>query len=706
MNKGTGMNSFKLFVKSFGPKDHLRKLDTLTEMAKRSGNRLFIWDDKDKDYYKHIYLNTPEDIRKDKTAFRRLMQQAIYKRYGNQERSGLLHDNPESQADIQTITFTPGGGKISIKDVPVYPKQIIAKIEAQGWNWHMPEFGLSKGNWQPEQARAQNIIDYFTNDDEMSDKHQYYNPPSNAMHSQASEEEKSAHVASKEKGKPKTRNFEQFQEKSMEAIPLDEEDNKFLKSFEERFREKYGKEGVMVELELPQVLPYALAIRYSDHFIKMDGDTFVAKDEYKSKEHPDGDMFATIYIPWRKALINPKPEEAPPPARRPSAPKPYRPTPNSTKPGTPGLFDGIESYNPYLIACDIINENASGVAINVSKVYMNLPDLVKKFERFKKGRNFVKEPLMPHGGGDPKARSDGKQVATRWLKNKKFHPNWATNYGTMLKDNDFYKQISIDHDAWRKSGGEPVSGVPLVKNVKVEKLTWRDGDTIIQSPNIADAGVAYNADSMSWDDLIKHDAYKGVMLAIGILSGTKYKGDPNFRTNVNAPKSVDDIGNNEIGQAVLTDLMVSKTGVDPEEYRSQAQRIKFAKQAASRAIIDFFKQRGRGGEGGKDSDDMPSGIDSAAAREKGDTNNTGVATHRTDAPETSSSFAVGHDDDDTDYDYDLDPNEPQDFTAQRPQAPGTSPLMSFRKPGNVGMQAWMKMSPEQKLAAMRAAGLT
>lgn len=714
------MNSFRLFVKSFG-KEPIRRSTVLAEMARRTADKQVpIFDEDDRRYFKHIYENAPDWIKeKDKyDSLVSLMRAALLWRYGNKDRGGMLHDNPTGSPDVQDKVFRIGNTSIPITGIPVYPSKVADKITARGLNWAHPFFGFDVGSYSVgAKQRAKAIVDFLTNGDEMNPKIAVYNPPDKVTDADASDDVKTRHIASQEKGRHK-HTQDRFdseglgEEKSMKAIKFDNDDQMFLNSFETRFREQYADMGVMIDPELEYLKPYALGMRYSDHFITKDETgNFVVRPEFVTDAEPQGAKYVDLHIPWRRVSIPVTPRDDKPAAPPASPPPPPggmgqgpRPAPKKKKPAPPSgpsLFDGFETYRHWQAAVSPLVEgtDAGITGVRVTRVLMNLPELVKKFALIKKSRDFVRDPMIPRED-DPTKRSRGRNAAKRWLENPKgeFVAQQGTVGGEVLRNTDFFNQIVADHDAWRNKKPAP----PIVsKKIDPNTLTWRKGGEIAESPNIPDAGVKYNADEMSLIDVLQKDANEGVRKAIQILSGTKYAKRPEWTTWAHNSNNYE-----HAVQVAFTALTTNKTGSPPDEYRSQSQRIRWAQQEAMRAF-ERLARMASSGEGGKGKDDAPSPFDTAAAPGAGDGVNTGTASHRTDNPTSGGTSAGSIGDDDADYDYDFD-QDPQDapYTAQHAPSPQQQQFIRPTSgPTAVSLKQWIGMSDAEKLAAMRAAGL-
>lgn len=627
---------FREFISKF--EEEFRSI--LFEMARRTSEerpRFPIWDEHDQRYYKYIIDNAPEGVRNDRELLRKLIQQAMFWRYGDADRKGVMHDeNIENMPDLVDRAFNiQGFGKFSIKQIPMYPKQLIGKFEGKG-DWKNPHFGYNVGNWMPFQKRALHVIDAITENKPLPEKEQYYNPSDDSLYVGASAEaiQKARERQERGGGKKKNKDIDEFTEKSLEAVPLDDDDKKFLDDFKAKYLDQHDAGfgplfAGQANENIDNLLRYALALRYSDHYVRQDQEgNFHPREEYRNKNEPDGVMYAPVHIPFNKGA-------------------------------------------------------------HVDHVYMNIPALVKKFDKYKKSRNFVKEPLLNHNMS-PESRRNGVQAAERWLDRGTYKAQQGVKHGEILFDLKFYDQIKKDHDLWRKSGGQPVRGNAVSPELE-KKLTWRQGDMIVQSPDIADAKVSYDPENMSWDDLIQKDATTAVNNTIKILKDTRFKNVPNFEQWA---KNSENFG--MFYSAALTALTTQKTGVDPETYRSQKARIRMAGNVTARAVIDLYRGQGTG-EAGKDDDAPPSATDTAAARGQELNVNTGKAHHRTDEPEKQTSIQTGVEDDD------------DVMTPQRGDEPswhvGQQQKIVLSPPKDMSLRVWRNMSRDQKITAMLAANM-
>src|SRR6185503_12853389 len=130
------MYSFKEFITPFEKEIH----DLFFEMALRTGvdgrERFPIWDEHDQRYYKYIIDNVPDKIKENPELLRKAVQQALFWRYGDAERRGILHEkNVEQLPDKLNKDFNvQGAGRFTIKDIPMFPKQLIEKFSSRGGN--------------------------------------------------------------------------------------------------------------------------------------------------------------------------------------------------------------------------------------------------------------------------------------------------------------------------------------------------------------------------------------------------------------------------------------------------------------------------------------------------------------------------------------------------------------------------------------------
>lgn len=658
------MRSFREFLTAFEGEirslffEMVRRRDLVGEEEAKPGEKYAIpvWDEYDQRFYKYIVEHAPERVRNNPDALRRLIQQAMFWRYGNAtskgKPKGILHEpGVEDMPETVDRTFNVGGvGKFTIKDIPMHVRQMIAKINRRRADWHNPDFGYSLGNWGPYASRAQAIVDDLLNGKPLPDEQTRYNPADH-LYLDAPESAKKKRQERVMRGSKK-KEVGEYEEKSTEPIPLDDEDRKFIDDFINELEEQVGagagplhKSGAADKLQ--DLVPYALGIRYSDHYVTKDKDgNFIPRTEYTSKDEPEGFMYAPINIPF-------------------------------------------------------------GFRAHLARVYMNIPHLVRKFERYRKSRDFAERPLI--SPRQPSGVAVGKTTASRWLQRGTYAAQHATKFGTTLRDQAFYDQIAADHDLWRAGGGVPVQGEPIEDRQLAAKCKWRDGDMIVESPNIQNAHIRYNPDEMPWEDVIRKDAETGVRRIIQIIG----QNAPAFREFAMQPDIFE-----EAVQIGWVALAMRKTGIDPEKYRSERERINMAGNAARVWLNEKIAQAKHGEQGrgvGKDDEDQGA-ADRASASGEEETGNirTGLA-HHGNGPEGSGPPMVTSIEGDPD---ELEPADRDDLdTDAGPmwQAPTTAPRVPaqpqvrvpMRVPPGIGMSQadWLNLSRDQRIEAMQKHGL-
>lgn len=602
------MDSFKNFIMSF------------QEMARTVGSKkppMDIFDDYDKRYYKYILTKAREQGVTDPDTLRLIMQKSICARYGqcaDPKTGGMLIKARDANADHIDLTFKFMKHKpVTITGIPFGTKQLLDKIREAGWNVDDPSFGYKFGpcTWKGMMGvRGQQYIDFFDKGKMPEPKHMSYHPKDDAAAIAATPEDRMRRQQALERGSgKKKRDFEEFDVKSMEMIPLDAEDQKYLDSVRASFLEwvkktnpfSTVKESFVVrgfrafaeakddpgqrflpgmdpnepeipepepEPEIPEnamnkVLQYALALRYSDKW--------VTKNEQGHFIPRYGKDIGDISFPMLFPI--------------------------------PGHPQGKKVTKH----------------VQLHNIHLGLPHLVQKFERFKHARDFVKEPLN-------KDMRLGLQVAQRWMASKSYGPNIGTRYGTNMPDKAFYDQISKDFEAWQRGGGRPVEGNPVDDPQLAAKLLWRRDNEIMESPNIADANLKRDeAKFPTWEKLLKDDARRATGATIRLLIDRM--GD-RFRSwiETNPEEKM------QMELKALAELTTRKTGVNPSEYRKESKRLRWCNEAASRHVDDFFKKQRASGEGGKGEEEGLGISDLAVSKERGNSVNTMAPTSKTDEP--------------------------------------------------------------------------
>lgn len=686
----------------------------LIEMArstsgKGKGSPIPIFDEHDQEYYKHIIDNAPSKVKDDPDLMRLLVRQAICLRYGSRTHAGMLEKLHAEDKDIFDYTFNLKGKiPITIKDIPMFPQQVVDKVKQSGFAIDRDSFGYAFGQCSsPDMGkRALSYIKFFEDGEMPAKKDLYYHPKFDDAAQSADYEDRSAYVKHIEKGVKKGRDFEEVdgltKEKSMEKIPLDDEDKKYLQSVKEKFlesvKDKVGVGAVISEEDaisrLPKILSWALGLRYSDHWITEDGKGFKVKDVFRTAQNSDGIIRGELQIPGK----NKQP------------------------------------------------------LIRINDVYINLPHLVEKFNKFKKSRNFVKEPVLNFAMLDQRkvAKAEGKpdpiaigmQAMTRWQDRGTWNPNNATRGSEALFDPAFYEQISKDWEKWRTRDSEVVHGNEVNDPELAEKLAWRKpgSNLIVQSPNIKDFPPFAGRDdeSMSWYELMEDDVKRGVKAELEFLAKTVYVKNPEWKSKL----MQSEMDYDSIVQQALYQLMHGRVG--SKEYRSEKNRNMWVKRSVDKTVASLMKQRATG-QAGLEKDDIHSGAeDKAVTHSAGNYNvQTGRQNHRIDEPDDDVTYDVTYDDfskikpnrkhgfkkdnhingpsridepddDDiySDYEKDIEPvvapeKDPQDWDAyinilQNQNKNDTGVLT---RPTNIPFKTWVGLSRADKIAAMKKAGL-
>jgi hypothetical protein len=618
-----------------------------------------IWDKYDQQFYKYIIENAPDYIKSDEDALRRLIQQALFWRYGNKDKGGVLHEpNVKELPDRLDRKFNLTKIKpFTINNIPMFPRQLIQKFDEKNWNWEHPNFGYSVGMWGPvKQERAPWIINSIMTGSEMPRAGHYYHPKGDGFAKGASQDQVQAISNRTLKSSKKVLSKQDDRtERSTETLHLDDDDQKFIESFKQGFREKYGNMlggPLFVDGESDKYLKWALGLRYSDHYITKTGDgQFVVRPEYRSNDEPEGATYVPLHIPWKTLEV--ETEEGAGKARK---------------------------------------MRSSRVEVSLPKVYMNLPALAEKFERVKKVQDFVKEPLISHKN-TPEKQALGRQAAERWMKSGRYNPNQGTQ--EILRDRDFYDAMSRDHELWRNRGDRTEVPGAAVSPALAAKMPWRQGNMIVEPPNLDAPNQGYNSDDLSFEDIVKRDARAATMSAIKILAGTKYKAVPNFEEWAKRPENFE-----HAFSSAWALLATDKTGIDPQKYRSQEHRFRMARNAAESAIVDLKRLEGRGSDKDGD-DDAPSSVDVATGSDAGQGVNTQRTSHREepDAPAASVQTSIQGADN-----FAAKPTVNRGDEPQWTVSP-EEPSMSLTKPSSIPITQWIKMSRDQKIAAMRKLGL-
>jgi hypothetical protein len=652
----------------------------LFEMPMNVEDRMPIFDEFDRKYYKHIWDNAPPEVKNDDEAMMSLMRMALELRYGRKAsesggRGGkgkVLAMHQDGQNTFNQ-TFNVKGRRFEIKDIPMNPSKIIEKAKKYGFMVD-DHFGYGFGplNSREGKTKAKEYFEFFKSKKEPTNYGALYSP-FRASKETASEEEKEKRRTTRELGVHKAKNKqiedEFSMEKSMEEIPFDDEDKKFLEDVKNKFsnllqsyqataQESFSLWYEAKKREDPNqrsfdwdaepepdepdddfvrlLLRNALTIRYSDKFITQEaalpkdkkGAKFTVRHEYTDGEGA-GNMYVNLSIPV--------------------------PRPKNMKPQYM-YFKG---------------------KINLENVYMNLPQLVQKFERYKKSQNFVKNQM-------------DTQAAARFMTFNFYKPGHGLLHGETLRDEEFYNTIKRDHDLWRKrpDGTNQVKGAPVDDPEVAAKLKWRNGDYIIESPNIRDMKTSYDPDSLDWDRLIQKDAETATKWVINYLGNEKGMGAAFIEK---ATQKFED------GMmAAWTALATIKTGVAPEKYRSQRGRMNMAASVAQRAIESALKVQGTG-EFGKGDDAPPSQVDITQSREKGLNVNTMKPSHRLDTEEPTGSTQVGYEDEDSFEPIRRGDDEPKWSDAAPKQ-------MALSRPQSIPLRVWMQMTQDQKIAAIQSSG--
>lgn len=605
-----------------------------------------IFDEFDQQYYKYIIDNVPEEIKNDPDLLKMTIRQAICVRYGGKSIGGAyngkmldLYVNNQDTFDHTFKIGNQGAKAFTVKNIPANPKQWYEKCTSRGWNPEDEAHGYRYGICSsPDMGdRAKSYIKFFEDGTMPDSKYLKYSPKYNKGATDASSDEKLAHQRAVEKGAKKSRNFGEFQEKSHQPIGIDEEDKKFLLSIKQKFQELIENDPrddqKLKQKELDNwkyVAAAALGVRYSDTYIQEKDNVFNVKDSYKNKEEPNGEMWGNITIPY-----------------------------------------GIKS-------------------LTFKDVYLNLPHLVEKFQKNIKARNFVQHPIL-NAEMTHRKKDQGLLTATRWLDSGLHYPNSGTSGTETIFDQEFYKQIQKDWDAWRKRGDNAFAiGKPVSPEMQ-EKLVWRQGDKIIEPPNV---GGSPENEKMSWEQMMEDNAKKGAYNAINFIA--RQQSDPTFAERMKSSQNF-----NNIVQNAKYDLMMNKTGLDPNLYRDESQRIKWAMNAAVRAMKEINKEQAKGDYGLEDKSGTE---DRAVSKDRSLTVNTGKSHHREDDIEQPD-LTPQYQEPET-----IKPSVPkvsekdwEDYVKHLEQP--KSQQLTLTKPANVPMRTWIGMSRDEKINAMKQAGM-
>lgn len=430
-----------------------------------------IFDGQDQNYYKYLIDQAPSNVKNDPELLATLIRVGICLRYGKKSNAnypGLMVNLLAQNKDYFDKKFNlKNKHSFEIKNIPAFPKQWAEKITERGWNLDDDLFGYANGNCSSRlmQDRAARYIKFFKDGTMPPDKDMYFHAKYNASAKDSSQEDKIKAIKSQERGSKKSRNFEEFEQKSMEGMKLEDEDLKYLSSVEEKYKEANPEE---FEENRTDVLAGALGIRYSNHWVKEENGEFKVRDVFKSPEKPQGQIFGDVAIPFKRGVLR------------------------------------------------------------LNKVYLNLPWLAERLQTLSKKniKNFVKEPMLT---ADMVSRNkfSGLTTAKRWLQKTTYNPNGGTKGTETIYDKDFYEQIQKDWDAWRKRGDNAFAAAPALIDPEIEedKLTWRKDGKIVESPNINDL-FERNTDNMTWNQILEDDVKRGVYATIAFLS--RKKNDVNF----------------------------------------------------------------------------------------------------------------------------------------------------------------------------------
>lgn len=622
----------------------------LVEMARREGSDkppIPIFDEDDQKYYKHIIDNAPDSVKGNENLLRLLVQQSICTRYGRKDAGGMLLTALEKDQDYIDKTFKiTGHSPITIKGIPFFPQKMVEKFDNLGWDYLHPEFGYGKGpcSWKEMMGeRAKQYIRFFADGVQPDDKHTKYHPRFTASAKVATAEDKLRHQQIKERGiKKREQPSSEFDEKLTEAIPLDRDDEQYLADIKKRYLEEEGGAGHMFRAAAGAAL---------DKYILPQALAMRYSDRWVDQEE-DGTF-----------RVNDK---------------------FKTRDEPEGLLKGkVHVRGP------------QGTLIELPDIHLNLPALAKKFERYKLSRNFVKKPLA----GDM-----GLQTASRWLQSKSHQPQQGIRYGDMKNDPAFYEQISKDHELWRTTEMQPVKTASADPSI-AERLTWRKGNMIVEPPNIQDKYENRDPERFSWEELLRDDAKRAVNSALSLLGRTRFLKDPNFKTW--AKQS--DVNEDMITRA-LTELMVRKTGVmsykgDKDAYRRESVRSRWASAAVEQYVDEIYAKRARGTTG----DDDKTYDDPNVSKDDGDTVNT-LATG-SKRPEERDFLVPAPQEEPEEVSpkrASMSPEEWEGELARMQQSVPALPLVYDRAkmvPLGIKRSDWFMMSRDQKVAAMKRAGL-
>lgn len=603
----------------------------LVEMA--VGAPVSIFDDDDKRYYRYIYNHLPDSIRDDDKLLRSVIRQAIYYRYGRPKESGrptgVLHEPEFHDQETMDLKFNLNGREFTIPNVPMNTQNLIAKFD-QDWRWSHRDFGYGKSSWNPLNKTAGAYITWLRGGKEPTGSDVYFSGKYKHIHKSYPEDLETTRDKREGVRKTKAAHTTDFTRKLNAEIPLDADDNKFLDNVREQFIKNYIKPNQSSDPEVQQNPPKKKGRKGIFNWqTPLLGDE--PKLDAKAEESVMKVLARALTMRYSNTFVT-----------------------QDDRGNFVPRNDGQMYGDIHISGVKIPGFNH----IVLKDVYLNVPRLAEKFKKYRDIYNFVKEPLS-------------KNAAERWLDHEKreYRPQHGLVGGSFMPDNEFLKIISQDHDAWRKG---MTQGRPVKDEELAEKLTWRRGDQIVESPNIEDMpGVKRDIRSMTWDEILHDDAERAVKEAIDLLGRTKFITDKNFKTRV---QPVYD----EILQDVVTELMFRKTGMG-DQYRSESRRIRWGNNAAVISIKRLLAPKDAAGKGKEEE-----GEHSIDPRSRESAPNMNVI-----APE------IG-DEPEPEFEKETDPNWDAEVSRMTRQSAPQGP-QGPQKPAHIPMLVWMKAkTPEEK----------
>ena len=206
---------------------------------------------------------------------------------------------------------------------------------------------------------------------------------------------------------------------------------------------------------------------------------------------------------------------------------------------------------------NLTDNNGKTVHLNLEGfkiiVRANLPELYKKFVKFKLARDFFTDPLY-HQNMTPEEKTVSKNVAQRWMDRKSYKPNHATEGGEILFDSQFYNDFKRTYEY----------------NVRHN----------LPSPNVKDK-FPNRDDFPTLEELLHDDAVRGTKAAISILAGTKFAKFNEFPRWAKNPQNFQDW----VQQALLQ-LTAMRTG--SKDFEKESVRFKWVVNSTKELIEKTF----------------------------------------------------------------------------------------------------------------------